>query len=165
MSLPEGDGRASRKVFGRVRLAFVVPLAALGLGGLALGVYQTYEHEVFLRGVAEANGRVVEVVAQATGRTDSARVRHLPVVEFTAATGQAVRFTSSFRGDPPFRVGDTVGVLYPPARPSKARAAAAWSDWESKVRNGFLGGGIFFLIASVVTTLIGRAQLRSPRST
>ncbi len=69
----------------------------------------------------------------------------------------------SARTRPPFRVGDTVGVLDPPARPSKARATAAWSAWESKVRNGFLGGGTFFLIASVVTSLISRAQLSGGR--
>jgi hypothetical protein len=163
MGMPEGHRRASHSVLGRVLLAFVVPLAALGFGGLGIGAYATYEREVFLRHVTEANGRVVEVVAVATGRMGSPRVRHLPVVEFTAATGQAVRFTSTFRGDPPFRVGDTVSVLYPPARPSKARAAAAWSAWESKVRNGFVGGGAFFLIASVVIGLVGRARLRRSR--
>jgi hypothetical protein len=136
--------------------------SARELGGAVLGIgaYATYEHEVLLRDVAETHGRVVEVAAVATGRTGSPGVRHLPVVEFTAATGQAVRFTSTFRGDPPFRVGDAVGVLYPPARPSKARTADAWSAWESRVRNGFVGGGTFFLIAFVVIGLIGRAQLR-----
>ncbi len=159
--MPERDRREARKLLGLLWLGFALPFAILALGALAIAAYQTYEHETFSRGAVEAGGRVAEIVAQATGRTDSHRVRHLPVVEFTTASGQRVSFTSSFRGDPPFRVGDAVDVLYPPARPSTARLAASWSTWGSKVRNWFAAGGLGFLAASAALVALGRSQLRS----
>lgn len=139
-------------------LAFALPLALLGLTCLGIGGYATYEHLAFSRDVAETTGAVVEVVARPTGRTNP-RFRHLPVVEFVAASGQRVRFESSFRGEPPLRVGDQVAVLYPPSRPGQARLAAQWLKWGSTVRNWFVAGGAITLVSSLAMAA-GALRLR-----
>ncbi len=47
---------------------------------------------------------------------------YLPTVAFTTAEGREIRSESSFGSNPPpGRVGDSVGVLYDPARPERFR--------------------------------------------
>jgi len=142
----------------RLLLALSLLPALLGLTCLGIGAYATYEHLAFSRDAAEATGAVVEVAARPTGRTNP-RFRHLPVVEFVTASGQRVRFESTFRGDPPFRVGDQVAVLYPPSRPGQARLAAQWLTWGSTVRNWFVAGGAVALVAALAMA-VGARRLR-----
>lgn len=146
----------------RLLLAFALPPALLGLACLGIGGYATYEHLAFSRDATEATGSVVELVARPTGRTNP-RFRHLPVVKFATANGQRVRFESPFRGDPPFRVGDQVAVLYPPSRPGQARLAAQWLTWGSKVRNWFVAGGVVALVASLAMVAGALRLGRRPR--
>jgi hypothetical protein len=135
----------------------------LGLVAIAISAYASWENAAFIRESVETRGRVVEIVRRHTGRTDSARYRHLPVVEFTAADGARRSFTSGFRGDPPFAVGDELVVLYPPDRPADARLAAAWSTWGSKLRNWAVCGGALALTLGAALALAGWRLARRPR--
>jgi hypothetical protein len=132
------------------------------LGALALGIsgYATWENAAFNQRSVEARGRVVEIVRRPTGRTDSARYRDLPVVEFTTTEGDLTSFTSDFGGNPKFAVGDEVRVLYPPERPSKARLAAAWATWGSRVRNWAVLGGVVAVALSMAMTFAGWTVVR-----
>jgi hypothetical protein len=104
---------------------------------------------------------VVEIVTRPTGRRD--KVRHLPVVEFETEAQGSVRFTSDFRGDPPFEVGAEVAVLYPPARPSQARLAALWPTWAAKVRDGFALAGGLLTAGALTLAVLAATKLRRAR--
>ncbi len=137
MSVPVLIGRGvAKRVWGGVLISLALGLGLLGLLAIGVAAYATWENSAFRRQSVEARGRVVEIVRHDTGRTDSARYRHLPVVEFTTAEGHRNSFTSDFAGNPRLEVGDEVSVLYTPERPSNARLAAAWPAWGSKSVTG-----------------------------
>lgn len=139
-------------------------LLAGGLGLLAVGIagYATWDQAAFEGSALETRGRVARFERVPTGRRSGQRFRTQTVVEFMTAAGVRHSLRSSFRGDP-FRVGDEVAVLYPPARPREARLAAEWPGWGSKVRNSFALGGLFMLTLCVAMAVAGLALLRRGR--
>jgi hypothetical protein len=154
----------AKGILGRVLISLALGPGVLALLALGIAAYATWENAAFSKRSLEAPGRVVEIVRHDTGRTDSARYRHLPVVEFTTAEGYRNSFTSNFAGNPALAVGDEVSVLYLPDQPSDARLAAVWPSWGSKVRNWAVLGGVVALALSAGLAGAGWAVVRRPRA-
>lgn len=66
----------------------------------------------------QAQGIVVDIVG---ARGYRGRIAYQPIVSFTDHTGQQRYFTSQVSSNPPaYEKGESVAVLYDPARPDKA---------------------------------------------
>lgn len=119
------------------------PLAVLlGIAMLFFGWRSHAQTRAFVAAASHARGTVVEIVAHTRGSD----TLFYPVVEFTTPEGQVVRFQDRNGSNPPaHRVGETVDVLYDPARPQVA-AIASWKDlWLfSTILLGF--GGLWVLL-------------------
>jgi hypothetical protein len=76
----------------------------------------------------KATGTVVNLVSRVFN-PGSVGV-YCPVVEFTSATGQRVRFESQFGTMPAsHHLGQTIAVRYDPADPQKAEVDSATANW------------------------------------
>ena len=109
------------------------------------------------RGV-KANGTVVELVKRVFN-PGSAGV-YCPVVDFSTATGQLVRFESDFGTMPAsHQVGQPVAVRYDPTDPQKAEVDSATANWF--VPGCTIAMGLMFLLMGLVFMVIGIAVLAS----
>jgi hypothetical protein len=87
---------------------------------------------------------------------------YCPVVEFTTAGGQAVRFESQFGTMPAsHQVGQTIAVRYEVADPQKAEVDSATSRWL--VPGCMIGMGLGFLVLGGALLAIGILVLASGR--
>jgi hypothetical protein len=112
------------------------------------------------RGVA-ATGTVVDLVKRVFN-PGSAGV-YCPVVDFTTATGQPVRFESQFGTMPAsHRVGQSIAVRYDPADPQKAEVDSATANWF--VPGCTIAMGLLFLMMGLVFVVIGIVVLASQPS-
>ncbi len=131
-----------------VGVLFVLIGVAVLIGGVVAAVKQALKSG---RGVA-ATGTVVDLVSRVFN-PGSAGV-YCPVVEFTTAAGQPVRFESQFGTMPAgHRVGQSIPVRYDPADPQKAEVDSATANW-------FVPGctsamGLLFLVLGIVFLVIG----------
>ena len=109
------------------------------------------------RGVA-ATGTVVDLVKRVFN-PGSAGV-YCPVVDFTTASGQPVRFESQFGTMPAsHRVGQSIAVRYDPADPQKAEVDSATANWF--VPGCTIAMGLLFLTMGLVFAVIGIVVLAS----
>jgi hypothetical protein len=107
------------------------------------------------RGVA-ATGTVVELVKRVFN-PGSAGV-YCPVVDFSTATGQIVRFQSDFGTMPAsHQVGQSVAVRYDPTDPQKAEVDSATANWF--VPGCTIAMGLMFLVMGLVFMVVGIAVL------
>ncbi len=121
----------------RATLAGILLFAiGLAIGG---GAYENYRREGDrLEGWQRVNGQVVQLLAAPGGASR-------PVIGFTAADGDRIRFTASGPGsDRAYRVGDSVAVLYPMTNPSAARIDTPVIRWARSV---FAAAGAVILMA------------------
>lgn len=103
------------------------------------------------RGV-KANGTVVDLVSRVFN-PGSAGV-YCPVVDFTTAAGQPVRFESQFGTMPAsYRVGQSIALRYDPADPQKAEVDSATANWF--VPGCTIAMGLLFLMMGLVFVAIG----------
>ena len=103
------------------------------------------------RGVA-ATGTVVDLVSRVFN-PGSAGV-YCPVVDFTTASGQPVRFESQFGTMPASHcVGQSIAVRYDPADPRKAEVDSATANWF--VPGCTIAMGLMFLLMGSVFVVIG----------
>ena len=133
---------------GLVLLTLTVAFSAVTV----IGAWVLVDTQRFLAAASTAEGRVVDVVKvvrrerRGSGSRSSSvdRTYYHPVVQFTTARGQVVRFQSD-DGDtkPAYEVEDLVQVLYDPANPQDARLDTLWSRWGQPVL--LLGLGSFGL--------------------
>lgn len=131
-----------------IGLLFVLIGLAILIGGAVSAVKQSRESA---RRVG-ATGTVVDLVKRVFN-PGSAGV-YCPVVEFTTAAGQAVRFESKFGTMPAtHQVGQTVAVLYEVADPQKAEVDSATSRWL--VPGCMMGMGLGFLVLGGSMLVIG----------
>ena len=131
-----------------IGVLFVLIGLAVLIGGVVTAIKQTRK---VARGVT-ATGTVVDLV-QRVFNPGSAGV-YCPVVQFTTALGQPVRFESGFGTMPAsHRVGQSIAVRYDPADPQKAEVDSATSRWL--VPGCMIGMGIMFLAMGVVFVAIG----------
>ncbi|HEY5903922.1 MAG TPA: DUF3592 domain-containing protein [Anaerolineales bacterium] len=116
-------------------MGIIFLLAALALlGGAIIAFFKQRSPG----GRASADGTVVELVHRATTSGRASII--CPVVEFTAPSGEKVRFTSDF-GSLPARhtVGQSVKVSYDPADPHKAEIDSAFTRLLAPLILGFMG--------------------------
>jgi hypothetical protein len=103
------------------------------------------------RGVA-TTGTVVDLVKRVFN-PGSAGV-YCPVVDFTTAAGQPVRFESQFGTMPSsHRVGQSIAIRYDPADPQKAEVDSATANWF--VPGCTIAMGLLFLLMGLVFVVIG----------
>ena len=115
----------------------------IGLAVLIYGAVSAVRQSRELARQVGATGTVVDLVKRVFN-PGSGGV-YCPVVEFTTATGQAVRFESQFGTMPAtHQVGQTVAVRYEVADPQKAEVDSATSRWF--VPGCTIGMGLGFLI-------------------
>ena len=100
-------------------LGTVLVLVSLGL--FVAGWRLTENDRFFLLHAARASG---QVVAHEAFEREAKKVtqRFRLVVAFSTPSGDRIRFRSrSHYGKPPYAVGESVGVRYDPAQPTRAR--------------------------------------------
>jgi hypothetical protein len=117
-------------------------MSGLGIGFgvvlVGLGLFFLVRTSAFLRGAANADGRVVGL----EHHPGSQEPTYKPVVEYTTPDGEVRRFTEPIRSSRPgCEVGDRVAVKYDPSRPDRARLNKPFRLW-------FLPGLLLFLGAT-----------------
>jgi hypothetical protein len=125
-------------------------LIFIGVGGLGvLAALLLYlRGRKFLRTALSAQGTVVENVASSGGEGGTV---YQPVIDFTTAEGQQVRFTGSVASSPPkYQPGQVVAVKYSPTNPQKARLPGIFGMWFLPLLFGvlgvaFAGGGVLWM--------------------
>ena len=111
-------------------------ISALGLLGGAVWAY--FKQQRTLESRVEATGSVVEL----TSRITTSGRSHIicPVVEFTAPSGEKIRFTSDFGSFPAtHQIGQSVKVRYDPVDPQKAEIDSATNRWLMPLILIFMG--------------------------
>jgi hypothetical protein len=137
-----------------VGVLFVLIGVAVLIAGAVAAVKQSRQSA---SGMA-ATGTVVDLVKRVFN-PGSGGV-YCPVVEFTTATGQVVRFESEFGTMPAtHQVGQSIAVRYEPADPQKADVDSATSRWL--VPGCMIGMGVMFLGMGLVFVVIGILVLAS----
>lgn len=131
-----------------IGLLFILIGLAILIGGAVAAVKQSRESA---RRVG-ATGTVVDLVKRVfTARSGGV---YCPVVEFTTAAGQVVRFESQFGTMPAtHQVGQTVRVHYDVADPQKAEVDSVTSRWL--VPGCMIGMGVGFLVLGGSMFVIG----------
>ena len=131
-----------------IGLLFALIGLAILIGGAFSAVKQSRESA---RRVG-TTGTVVDLVKRVFN-PGSAGV-YCPVVEFTTAAGQSVRFESQFGTMPAtYQVGQTVAVRYEVEDPQKAEVDSAASRWL--VPGCMIGMGLGFLVLGGSLLVIG----------
>ncbi|HVS82472.1 MAG TPA: DUF3592 domain-containing protein [Pyrinomonadaceae bacterium] len=137
-------------------LFVLIGIAVLISGGVA-AVKQARKSG---RGVA-TTGTVVDLVSRVFN-PGSAGV-YCPVVEFTTALGQPVRFESQFGTMPAsHQVGQSIAVRYDPADPQKAEVDSATANWF--VPGCTIAMGLIFFVMGLVFVVIGIVVLANQPS-
>ena len=140
-----------------VGVLFTLIGVAVLIGGAVAAVKQARKSG---RGVT-ATGTVVDLVSRVFN-PGSAGV-YCPVVDFTTATGQPVRFESQFGTMPAsHRVGQSIAVRYDPADPQKAEVDSATANWF--VPGCTIAMGLLFLVMGLVFVVIGIVVLANQPS-
>jgi hypothetical protein len=122
-------------------LCFSLASVALLVG--AVWTFFSQQHQAENR--ATASGIVVELVSRIT--TSGRSSMYCPVVEFTAASGEKIKFTSEFGTLPAsHKIGQSVSVRYDAADPQKAEVDSTTTRWL---------GPLVFVFMGVVTCCLG----------
>lgn len=105
---------------------------------LAGAVWAYFSRQRKMENRVAAVGTVVELTTQIT---TSARASIIcPVVEFTASSGEKIRFTSDFGSRPAgHKIGQSVNVHYDPVDPQKAEIDSAMNLWLTPLILVFMG--------------------------
>lgn len=115
-------------------LCFGVSSFAL-LGG-AVWAYVSQQRKTESR--VTAVGSVVELVSRVTASGRSSM--YCPVVEFTASSGEKIRFTSEFGTLPAsHKIGQSVTVRYDAIEPQKAEIESTMNRWLGPLVYVFMG--------------------------
>jgi hypothetical protein len=111
-------------------------LSALALLGGAVWAYFNQQRKMERR--VAAAGTVVELTTRATTSGRSSII--CPVVEFTATSGEKIRFISDFGSRPAgHKVGQSVNVRYDTDDPQKAEIDSAMNLWLIPLILVFMG--------------------------
>jgi high-affinity Fe2+/Pb2+ permease len=95
----------------------------------------------------QTTGTVVDLVSRTTASARSSII--CPVVEFTAPSGEKIRFTSDFGSLPAsHKVGQTVNLRYDPVDPHQAEIDSTMNRWLVPAILVFIG-----LIACCLATV------------
>lgn len=104
-------------------------LSGFAAVALLIGAVWTYfSQQRKLESRVAATGTVVELTTQVTASGRATMI--CPIVEFTTASGEKIRFTSDFGSRPAsHKIGQTVKVRYDVAEPQKAEIESAMTLW------------------------------------
>jgi len=109
-------------------------VSSFGLLGGALWAYFKQQRQMESR--VAAVGTVVELTTQATARGSII----CPVVEFTASSGEKIRFTSEFGSRPAgHKIGQSVNIRYDATDPQKVEIESAMNLWRIPLILVFMG--------------------------
>jgi predicted ribosomally synthesized peptide with SipW-like signal peptide len=112
-------------------------LAALALLGGAVWAYFSQQRKMESR--VAAAGSVVELTT-GVGASGHASMFY-PEVEFTASSGEKIKFRSDFGSRPAgHKIGQSVTVRYDPADPKKAEIESVMNLWLVPLILVFMGG-------------------------
>jgi Protein of unknown function (DUF3592) len=138
---PEQAGPSRRSVSGRAALPIIgIIFIVIGLASLVVSGILVYGESTSPR-TAAVSGSVV----------DASRY---PVVQFSTADGNIIRFTNFVRSSL-WHAGDAVTVIYDPANPQDAVIGGFMGRWFTATLAGALGG--VFLLLGILFTVMGRS--------
>lgn len=113
----------------------IFPVGVLMLAGAG---YKFLDTRAWLARSIEAQGSVIEMVS--IRDRDTGSLTFAPLVRFRTAEGRMVDFQSTFSSNPPAHsAGETVTVLYDPARPASAAISGFFSIWFGTMILGIIG--------------------------
>lgn len=128
-------------------------VGAISIALLGSGIALTVSTRAFLQKAVKAEGKVISY-QERTSRNSEDRttsVQFFPIVEFVEQDGSAQRFTSSSGSSTrPYGIGQSVGVLYDPAKSASAKIDDTTNVW---------GGPIALTAFGVLLLPIGIALL------
>ena len=111
-------------------------LSSFALLGAAVWTYFSQQRKV--ESQVTVAGTVVELVSRVTASGRASMI--CPVVEFTASSGEKVRFTSEFGSRPAgYKIGQSVTVGYEPVEPQKAEIDSTTTRWLVPLIYVFMG--------------------------
>ena len=111
-------------------------LSSFALLGGAVWTYFSQHRKV--ESQVKAVGTVVELVSRVTTSGRASMI--CPVVEFTASSGEKIKFTSEFGSLPAgHKIGQSVTVGYDPVEPQKAEIDSTTTRWLGPVVYVFMG--------------------------
>lgn len=145
----EWSRHRSLRVVGLVfaALSVVILIVAMVLFNIRLGPISAAS--------GRAEGEVIGMAGHGRGRA--------PIVEFTPATGHAVRFEGSFSSKPPrYRIGERVQVVYDPASPAHAFIDTFLEKWFLPFLLAMIGIP-YLLVAGLILILAARGGERERR--
>jgi Protein of unknown function (DUF3592) len=144
----------------------LVLIGLMLLGGILVGFgfKMLADTRRFLATAEPAKGVVVRVDkrvrSERVGSGDSAHwanvTRNFPIVEFRTSREQVAQFQAD---DGSLRVGDSVGLVYDPANPRKARLDKWGNRWAGPL--AFWGAGLALVVMASATYLLSRAWGRA----
>ena len=131
-----------------IGLLFLLIGLAVLIYGAVLAIRQSRELARCIEATGTVVGLVTRVINPGSGGV------YCPVVEFTTAAAEAVRFESQFGTMPAtHQVGQTVAVRYEVADPQKAEVDSTTSRWL--VPGCMIGMGLGFLVLGGSMFVIG----------
>jgi len=120
---------------------FLVMGLCFGLSSFALlggAVWAYFSQQRKTESQVKAVGAVVELVSRVTASGRSSML--CPVVEFTASSGEKIKFTSEFGSRPAgHKIGQSVTVGYDPVEPQKAEIDSTTTRWLVPLIYVFMG--------------------------
>lgn len=131
---------------------------SVGLIAFVAGCVQGYQRfELWRTGLA-AQGSVVEIhESQSTESDGHTSVTYYPVVEFSAPGGAEHRFTNSTgAGNPEYKVGARVSVLFDASDPTRAQISDSTQFWLEPFGLGLMG--FLFLAAGIGLFLLNKSS-------
>lgn len=129
---------------------------------LAFAIWLASDSIKFLYGSLHAEGVVVELVEKSGKDNDNNHMMlWYPVVEFTAQSNQTIRFESRLGSNPSmYSKGQSVDVVYQPAKPQDARINSTMDMWYLP---GFMGSVALlmtFVAIGLALSIIARRRER-----
>jgi len=136
-------------------LTIIGPIFLVVGVGLLLGCFGAFTRtKRFLATAREARAEVVRV-EERHGGSGQSRSYH-PVLRYRTQEGATKEIVSAVGSNPPrYNKGDSVVVLYDPARPDDARIHSFANVWLVAFILGFVGV-IFIVVGGVLTFVMGR---------
>jgi Protein of unknown function (DUF3592) len=125
----------------------------VGVAGLVGGIFTLVRTRSFLASAREAQARVVGMKERiGTER----QVAYYPVLRYQTHQGSVKEIVSSVGSNPPrYKEGDSVVILYDPAKPESARIHTFFNVWGVPLILGGMGF-LFLIVSGIVVAVSGR---------
>ena len=136
-------------------LTIIGPIFLVVGVGLLLGCFGAFTRtKRFLASALEARAEVVRV-EERHGGSGQSRSYH-PILRYRTQAGATKEIVSSVGSNPPrYKKGDSLAILYDPARPDDMRIHSFANVWIVPLILGFVGV-IFIVVGAVLTFVMER---------